>query len=40
MKTRKTAGTSIHTALTEICGVDDIITPDIDSVCRNVDKSC
>ena len=40
MKTRKTAGTSIQTALTDFCGIDDIITPDIDSVGRNIDKSC
>ena len=40
MKTRKTAGTSIQTALTDICGPDDIISSDIDTVGRNEDKSC
>jgi hypothetical protein len=40
MKTRKTAGTSIQTALTEICGDDDIISSDIDTIGRNEDKSC
>ena len=40
IKTRKTAGTSIQEALTKICGDEDIITPDIDTEGRNVDKSC
>ena len=40
MKTRKTAGTSIQTALTEICGDEDIISSDIDTIGRNEDKSC
>ena len=31
MKTRKTAGTSIQSALSEFCGPDDIITPDVDT---------
>ena len=40
MKTRKTAGTSIQLALSEHCGPDDIITPDVDAqdLGRNVDK--
>jgi len=40
MKTRKTAGTSVQETLTSICGEDDIITPDVDTVGRNIDKSC
>ena len=40
MKTRKTAGTSIQTALTDICGPDDIISSDLDTVGRNENKSC
>ena len=40
MKTRKTAGTSIQTALTDICGPDDIISSDVDTVGRNEDKAC
>jgi len=40
MKTRKTAGTSIQLALSEYCGDDDIITPDVDAkhLGKNVDK--
>jgi hypothetical protein len=40
MKTRKTAGTSIQLALSEFCGADDIITPDVDTkhLGRNIDK--
>ena len=40
IKTRKTAGTSIQEALTTICGDEDIITPDVDTKGRNVDKAC
>ncbi len=40
MKTRKTGGTSIQSALAPICGEDDIITPDVDDMAsgKNVDK--
>ena len=40
MKTRKTGGTSIQSALAPICGEDDIITPDVDDMesGKNVDK--